>query len=217
MLVAALLLVSPALVTPSVAATNGESLPVDGGTTITLASDTGRSRLVFASRPASPAPSPRCGTTSRRSLRRGRSRATCGPRPAVLLASVNFTGETASGWQTANLAQPVALAKDKAYTVSYFAPKGGYAATLDYFRGAPVVSGSAHRTRRRATACTATARRPAFRTPPTRGHRTTGPTSSSPRSSGPVTSRPRPRRRPATTDDQAAGDDVDHHNLDDDH
>ena len=47
----------------------------------------------------------------------------------ALLASVTFNGETASGWQTANLAQPVALATNTMYTVSYFAPKGGYAAT----------------------------------------------------------------------------------------
>ena len=146
-LVAALLLVSPVLITPSTAATTVSLFPSTGGSTITRASDTGRWRLVFASRRAPPAPSPRCGTTSLRSLRRGRSRGTCGTPPAALLASVNFTGETASGWQTANLAQPVALAKGTTYTVSYFAPKGGYAATLDYFRGSDGRERSAHRTR----------------------------------------------------------------------
>ncbi len=59
----------------------------------------------------------------------------------ALLASVTFNGETASGWQTVNLTQPVAVAKNTTYTVSYFAPKGGYAATNDYFWGASVVSG----------------------------------------------------------------------------
>jgi hypothetical protein len=43
-----------------------------------------------------------------------------------LLASATFTGETASGWQQVNFAQPVALNKDTTYVASYFAPKGHY-------------------------------------------------------------------------------------------
>lgn len=40
------------------------------------------------------------------------------------LASVTFSGETATGWQTANFAKPVTLQAGKRYVVSYFAPKG---------------------------------------------------------------------------------------------
>ena len=48
------------------------------------------------------------------------------------LAQVTFTGETASGWQAANFSKPVDLTAGSQYTVSYFAPKGGYAATQGY-------------------------------------------------------------------------------------
>ncbi len=47
-----------------------------------------------------------------------------------LLASVNFVTESDSGWQEATLGQPVQLATDTIYVASYFAPQGGYAATL---------------------------------------------------------------------------------------
>ncbi|WP_170111000.1 DUF4082 domain-containing protein [Antricoccus suffuscus] len=43
------------------------------------------------------------------------------------IASVTFNGETASGWQTASLSSPVAVAKGQKYTVSYNAPNGQYA------------------------------------------------------------------------------------------
>ena len=55
----------------------------------------------------------------------------------VLLATANFTGETASGWQTATLASPVVLTAGTTYVVSYFASQGGYSYTGGYF-------GSAH-------------------------------------------------------------------------
>jgi len=42
------------------------------------------------------------------------------------LASVTFTGETASGWQTANFAAPVQLTAGTTYVVSYYAPVGDY-------------------------------------------------------------------------------------------
>ena len=49
------------------------------------------------------------------------------------LASVTFTGETATGWQTATLASPLALTAGTTYVVSYFAPVGRYSATANYF------------------------------------------------------------------------------------
>jgi hypothetical protein len=56
------------------------------------------------------------------------------------LASVAFTNETASGWQTAALPTPVQLAAGEIYTVSYLAPNGRYAADEEYFT-ADVTSG----------------------------------------------------------------------------
>ncbi len=47
------------------------------------------------------------------------------------LATVTFTGESASGWQSARFAQPVALTGGESYVVSYFQPRGRYAATTN--------------------------------------------------------------------------------------
>ena len=49
------------------------------------------------------------------------------------LATVTFTGETASGWQQANFATPVTIAADTTYVVSYYAPNGRYAGDVGYF------------------------------------------------------------------------------------
>ena len=51
----------------------------------------------------------------------------------TLLASVTFSGETASGWQQANLSTPVAISPNTTYVVSYFAPNGHYAAEGAFF------------------------------------------------------------------------------------
>jgi Domain of unknown function (DUF4082)/Bacterial Ig-like domain/Bacterial Ig domain len=51
------------------------------------------------------------------------------------LASVTFTGETASGWQQANFATPVAVVANTVYVASYHAPNGGYASDNGYFSG----------------------------------------------------------------------------------
>jgi hypothetical protein len=45
----------------------------------------------------------------------------------TLLGSSTFTGETATGWQTAALAQPVPVSAGVTYVVSYTAPNGNYA------------------------------------------------------------------------------------------
>ncbi|BCW63529.1 hypothetical protein StoSoilB22_25020 [Arthrobacter sp. StoSoilB22] len=49
------------------------------------------------------------------------------------LAQVTFTNETATGWQTATLATPVALATGQTYVVSYRAPNGRYSSTQGFF------------------------------------------------------------------------------------
>ena len=194
-LVAALLLVSPALITPSVAATTVSLFPTTGGSTITRASDTGAVEVgvrfqtsiagtVTALRYYKPAQSP-VGTKS------GHLWSAAG----ALLASVNFTGETASGWQTATLAQPVALAKEHDVHRLVLRAQGRVcrdARLLPESRRSRTLR-SPHP--RRATGSIATARRPATRTRPTPGHRTTGPTSCS-HPGRPRARRRRPRRRP---------------------
>jgi len=49
------------------------------------------------------------------------------------LASVVFTDETPTGWQTADLATPYPLEAGTTYVVSYLAPQGHYAATSGFF------------------------------------------------------------------------------------
>ena len=56
----------------------------------------------------------------------------------TLLASVTFTNETASGWQSQALAVPVAINSNTVYVVSYHAPAGGYSANDAYFAGSGV-------------------------------------------------------------------------------
>lgn len=57
------------------------------------------------------------------------------------LASVTFTGETASGWQTATFAQPVHIAANTTYVISYFAPQGNFSMDSGYFATAPHTNG----------------------------------------------------------------------------
>ena len=54
-----------------------------------------------------------------------------------LLASANFTGESASGWQQVNFAQPVLLNPNTTYIVSYFAPNGHFSLDEKYFYAIP--------------------------------------------------------------------------------
>jgi hypothetical protein len=51
-----------------------------------------------------------------------------------LLATATFTAETASGWQTASFASPVAIAADTTYVASYHT-NGFYSATPAFFGG----------------------------------------------------------------------------------
>jgi len=50
-----------------------------------------------------------------------------------LLATATFGGESGSGWQTVLFAQPVTVAAHTVYVVSYHAPSGRYAASLNDF------------------------------------------------------------------------------------
>ncbi len=45
-----------------------------------------------------------------------------------LLGQVTFTNESATGWQEADFATPIAVTAGETYTASYLAPDGGYAA-----------------------------------------------------------------------------------------
>ncbi len=56
----------------------------------------------------------------------------------TLLATVTFTGETATGWQQASFASPVAVSANTTYIASYHAPSGGYAFDANYFGTAVV-------------------------------------------------------------------------------
>jgi hypothetical protein len=56
------------------------------------------------------------------------------------LATVTFTDETANGWQSATLPQPLEVTAGTTYVVSYFAPQGRYAHTPGFFN-APLTRG----------------------------------------------------------------------------
>ncbi|MBB5534796.1 DUF4082 domain-containing protein [Rhizobium giardinii] len=55
----------------------------------------------------------------------------------TLLATVNFTNESTSGWQTATFSNPVAITAGTTYVASYHTT-GVYAATANYFNSAKV-------------------------------------------------------------------------------
>lgn len=55
------------------------------------------------------------------------------------LGQVTFTNETASGWQVASFATPIAVTAGTTYVVSYYAPVGRYSSTPSYFTTARTV------------------------------------------------------------------------------
>jgi hypothetical protein len=59
----------------------------------------------------------------------------------TLLSRITFTNETATGWQSSNLPNPVPITAGKTYVVSYHAPAGRYAADESIFTG-PSTRGS---------------------------------------------------------------------------
>ncbi|WP_229068355.1 DUF4082 domain-containing protein [Actinoplanes sp. DH11] len=54
------------------------------------------------------------------------------------LGSVTFTGESATGWQTATFAAPIAITANTTYVASYYAPNGRYATDENAFTSAGV-------------------------------------------------------------------------------
>ncbi len=56
------------------------------------------------------------------------------------LANVTFTNETASGWQQANFASPVAVTANTTYIASYYAPVGRYSVNVNYFASTGVTN-----------------------------------------------------------------------------
>ena len=52
------------------------------------------------------------------------------------LGTVTFTGESASGWQQATFATPIAVSANTTYVASYFAPVGRYSVNENYFTSA---------------------------------------------------------------------------------
>ena len=62
----------------------------------------------------------------------------------TLLAQVTFTGEAASGWQTAAFSTPVTITPGTTYVASYLAPNGHYAVTPAAFSSAGVDNGPLH-------------------------------------------------------------------------
>src|SRR6266403_464549 len=62
----------------------------------------------------------------------------------ALMASAAFTGETASGWQQVNFAQPVAITANTVYVASYHATAGHYSVNWSYFATAGVNNAPLH-------------------------------------------------------------------------
>ncbi|HXI30782.1 MAG TPA: N,N-dimethylformamidase beta subunit family domain-containing protein, partial [Vicinamibacterales bacterium] len=56
----------------------------------------------------------------------------------TLLSTVTFTGESASGWQTATFASPAIIQPNTTYVISYYAPNGHYSDD-QYFLGRAAV------------------------------------------------------------------------------
>jgi hypothetical protein len=59
----------------------------------------------------------------------------------TLLASVTFSGETATGWQYANFSAPVTIAANITYTAVYFNASGNYIEDNDYFTSSGITNG----------------------------------------------------------------------------
>ena len=58
------------------------------------------------------------------------------------LGTVTFTNESASGWQSATFANPIAVTSGTTYVVSYHAPNGYYSASGGYFAAGATTNGA---------------------------------------------------------------------------
>jgi hypothetical protein len=122
----------------------GATLPAEasvlGGATPKVATDSDRMAVELGMRFSSA----KGGTVNGVRYYRGPSNA--GPHTGSLwdasgkrLATVTFSNETKSGWQTAYFATPVKVTAGKGYVASYLAPKGGYSDDTHYFDKAKTV------------------------------------------------------------------------------
>ena len=57
------------------------------------------------------------------------------------LATVTFTGESATGWQQATFSAPVPVTANTTYVASYYAPVGRYAVNTNYFASSATTRG----------------------------------------------------------------------------
>ncbi|MCU1240028.1 MAG: hypothetical protein JWO71_754 [Candidatus Acidoferrum typicum] len=65
-------------------------------------------------------------------------------RTGALLATVTFTGESASGWQQANFSTPVAIAANTVYVASYQSANGHWSVNWNYFATSGVNNAPLH-------------------------------------------------------------------------
>lgn len=56
--------------------------------------------------------------------------------PGLQLASVTFTGESASGWQEMTFSSPLSIVSGTTYIASFSCPNGHYSANVGYFASA---------------------------------------------------------------------------------
>ena len=73
-----------------------------------------------------------------------------------LLATATFTSESASGWQQVTFPNPVRHLANTTYVASYFAPRGHYSATDNFFYNRAAVAERVDLARQPATPCVAT-------------------------------------------------------------
>jgi hypothetical protein len=59
----------------------------------------------------------------------------------AVLATVVFSGESATGWQTANFSAPVPITPNTTYVIAYHTTSGNYAVTGQFFNPGDVVNG----------------------------------------------------------------------------
>jgi hypothetical protein len=65
-------------------------------------------------------------------------------RTGTSLASVTFTGETATGWQSATFSSPVTISANTTYIISYHTDSGFYVGDDGYFTNNTVTNGPLH-------------------------------------------------------------------------
>lgn len=95
-----------------------ETAPVELGTAFSVTTEGTATALRFYQGPGNEGP----------------HRGTLWDQDGSILARVDFAVTSASGWQTAALAQPVTLVHGRTYVVSYYSPNGKYSYSAGYFQ-----------------------------------------------------------------------------------